>query len=191
MQGGGVWQDGPPAGWVSGGMASGRMSLRQDGPPKVRFPRDTWPASRDFRRKVPEEETALQVSGRTRTKPRLRLQELVKEVMERSNNTDKIKAIMKRWLQGSGLGGPNSRSRDRCSNEPNLKELQLAEKLILMTAITEVDALVKGSKTLGRLAPRWSRGPGSPEVFNFTTPSSGTLSKLPYSLILWTHKLLG
>ena len=91
----GLRQDGPLAGWVSGkmglrhdgppaGWVSGRMGLRQDGPPEVRFPRDTWPASKDFRKKILKMETPLQVSGHTRTKPRLCLYELVKEVMEQS-----------------------------------------------------------------------------------------------------------
>ena len=63
------------------GWASGRIGLRQDGPLEVRFPRDTWSASRDFCRRAPEEDDALLVSGHTRIKPRLRLHELVKEVM--------------------------------------------------------------------------------------------------------------
>ena len=47
MQAGGVWQKGPP---------------------EARYPRDTWPASRDFRKRVPEEEdVAPLVSGPIRT----------------------------------------------------------------------------------------------------------------------------
>ena len=81
-------------------------SLRQDGPLEVRFPKDTLPASRHFRRKIPEVETALQVSGHTRTKPRLCLYKLDKEVMEQSSNIDKRKGtktlvgLAPRWSRG-------------------------------------------------------------------------------------------
>ena len=78
----------------------------------------------------------------------------MKEVIKQSNDTDKIKTIIEFWLQGSGLGGADSRSRDRCSDEPSLKELQLTDKLIIVTATTEVDTVVKGAKRWGV----WRRG---------------------------------
>ena len=64
VQAGGVWQDGPPARWISGRMGLQQDGLRQDGPPEVR--------------RSPEEDEALLGSGHTRIKPRLYLYKLWK-----------------------------------------------------------------------------------------------------------------
>ena len=61
-----------------------------DGPTEARHPRDTWPASRDFRRRIPDE--ALLVSGLFTIKHRLHLYELVEEDTERGDVIAKMES---------------------------------------------------------------------------------------------------
>ena len=73
--------------------------LRQDGPLEARYPGDTCTASRDFCRRVPEDDDALLVAGRTWIKPRLYLYKLVNEVMELIAFDNTIKFDPLNWEQ--------------------------------------------------------------------------------------------
>ena len=113
--------------------------------------------------------------------------------MRGSNNLDKVKAIIARWL-----GGDESRGRDWCVDEPSLKDLQLAEKLMFMTAAAEVNAVVKESKALVGLAPRWTRGQwmtkgrfrkGMTQVFGSSElPNLLSSSRLAYLIMVKAHE---
>ena len=93
-------------------------------PEETMYPRETWPASRAFIRSVPEEELRVKIfhiKGITKdgycTKPeatfRLSLLRMVKDIMGRYEDFDKIKRIVARLLQAkvqaqaSGLPSEN------------------------------------------------------------------------------------
>ena len=77
------------------------------------------------------------------------------EVMVGNNSFDRVKAVIARWITH---GSNKSRDRDGCTREPTLKNLQLAGSLMFLTASSDVDTMVRGSRTQRVLAPRWLRG---------------------------------
>ena len=136
----------------------GPLPAWQQGPPILSQPRNLWPASRDFVRQVPLEETSPAlfttnlVSKPTVLPAIIHLHSLVTEVMQYSNSLPKVLAILARVLAAN-----KSQSRTSISLEPSVYYLSLAENLGFIVASAETDPLVKAGKLDG-MAPYWSCG---------------------------------
>ncbi len=122
------------------------------GPGEARYPRETWPASREFRRVVPPEEVIASIVNAMQRYTGLRVYGLVEEMMDYSNDIFKIKASMARWLRAS-----INKKRQEAVLAPTLRYLRLANKLIDLMGTIETDKEVKSGKLTG-LAPQWSNG---------------------------------
>ena len=129
----------------------------QDGPLDARFPRDSWPATRDFKRDVPEGERRVKnfAAHFTKVARRLKVYELAEEIMEKSRTFDQARGIVARWLRSKVAG-------DRHMIERNLlaKDLKLADDLLYLAGTADtLTEMAKGSKSrLMGLAPQWSKG---------------------------------
>ena len=69
-------------------------SVWQDGPPELAFPRDKWPATREFRRQLPKEEllvkpAAVTTGSGSRVLSRTRAEVLVLSGLSRTDQRDK------------------------------------------------------------------------------------------------------
>ena len=128
-----------------------------NGPRELSQPRETWPASREFRRSVPKEETrckAFNSNAVVQEQAGARLRNLVLEVMARHNSFDEVKRILARWLWASVKG-----ERERCRDFPKVKFLALAEKLMfLIDSSNTGEEIKKHNSRLTNLSPMWSKG---------------------------------
>ena len=127
----------------------------QNGPREASFPRNEWPASREFRREVPEEEkyTRLYVANLVQAKGD-NLFTLTSEVMERHNKFNLVKAILARWLAANKLMW-----RPDAELAPTAAGLKIAEELMFMTASLETGCeMVSEKNRLIPLSPISSHG---------------------------------
>ena len=128
----------------------------QLGPREVSFARDLWPASRDFRRQVPEEELRSRTATVTATSGRVvvfpRVFEDVKRAMMNHNKLRTVEGIVARIIQASASGDERE-----IRKEPSVKGLDLARRMMFMVATVETDGVVKSGKLSG-LNPTWSNG---------------------------------
>ena len=129
----------------------------QDGPVECRKPRETWPATRDFKRQLPDGEVRLESGGFTlnavaATVIEFKLFHIVREIMDKSNDLRTVKGILARFL-----GASSSRVRADILVGPTVRLLTAASALLFMTSAEAVDAEVKKG-ALDGLAPVWSRG---------------------------------
>jgi hypothetical protein len=132
----------------------------QLGPLEARFPRTSWPASRDFRRKVPEEEvrtkayTACASSGMVQSgldeKKMPDLFRRIDEMLGRTNSLSKAQASVARWLCASFSG-----VRADAERVPSVSYLAKADRLLFLVGGRETDRAVKA----GELSPAdgWAR----------------------------------
>ena len=118
-------------------------SLWQQGPLCISQPRETWPASRAFKRQLPEEKVKVAgvhaTAGETLEAPVQRpgFLRFVEEVMQRHNDYRVAKAIIARWLTAM-----LTREREDIWKEPTLEYLQKAERTVLLSATIEVTAYI-------------------------------------------------
>ena len=136
----------------------GPSSEWQMGPSITRQPRSLWPASRQFRRQVPLEETrpalyTTNLVAKTAVLPAmLHLHSMVTEVMQYSNSLPKVLAILARVLTAN-----KSQSRASVTNQPTVYWLSMAEHLAFIVASGDTDPLVKSGRLDG-MAPYYSCG---------------------------------
>ena len=127
----------------------------QNGPREASFPRSDWPASREFRREVPEEEkyTRLFVANFAMAAGDS-LFTLTKEVKERHNKFDLVKAILARWLAAN-----KQMRKSDAELAPTVAGLKIAEELMFMTASLETGCeMVSKGNCLIPLSPFSSHG---------------------------------
>ena len=134
----------------------GEDSEWQCGPKEVRFERDTWPASRAFKRQVPQEElrskvfNVLATSGSRASMPSL--MGGVAELMIKHNKLKEVQGMVARVLRANSSG-----NRDEVMEMPSTKYLGLAMDFLFIVASGETQEEVdKGSLT--GLNPIWSCG---------------------------------
>ena len=131
----------------------------QLGPVETRMPRESWPASRNFRRDIPAEElrspcyqTNAVRSNKSEVEIELSLFKFVDEVMEKYTSYPLVQAIIARWLKANSTG-----DRQDVETSPTVHYLRMAEQLMFMTAAVRTDEVVKLGKLEG-LAPFWTNG---------------------------------
>jgi len=129
----------------------------QDGPVECRKPRETWPATRDFKRQLPDGEVRLEAGGFTLNAVagsviEVKLFHITKGIMDKSNKLRTVKGILARFLNASA-----SNARADILIGPTVQQLATATALLFLVSIEEVDAEVRKG-ALDGLAPVWSRG---------------------------------
>ena len=153
-------------------------------------PRETWPASRTFCRTLPTEELRAKVfsansnaGGSCKAEATFQLSApgVVKEILDRYTNYQKVKRIIARWLQAQICS-----DREAILEPATVQTLRLAELLIFQVGAEETDQLMRTNKEkLAGLAPCWSKGVfGSPGGW----VTRGRLRKGIFS-ILGVHEL--
>ena len=124
----------------------------------TRKPSSQWPASRQFLKGVPPEETrptlytANLVTKISVLPAILNLHSLVSEVRQYTNHLPKFLAIVARFLAAN-----KSQNRATVTEESTVYCLNLAEHLAYIVATADTDPLVKAGKLDG-MAPYWSMG---------------------------------
>ena len=135
----------------------GPESEWQNGPWEARFPRSEWPATRDFKREVPQEEKRTKnfASFFTQAVPELGLFTLVEEVMERVRNYQQARGVVARWIQAK-----MKNHRAAVQDAPLVRALKTADKLLYMVGSRETNKeMARGCKSrLMGLGPQWSKG---------------------------------
>ena len=140
------------------------------------IPRETWPASRTFCKRLPTEELRTKVfsansnaGGSCKPKATLRLSALgvVKDILDRYTSTrytgtpvyERVNRIIAKWLQAQ-----ISSDREAILEPATVQTRRLAELLIFQVGAEETDQLMRTNKEkLAGLAPCWSNGVfGSP-----------------------------
>ena len=129
----------------------------QEGPWEIRFPRANWPATRTFKRVVPEEEKRgkifnVNAVGRSTSNEPPALLGWIEEMMIRHSSMNTVRGSVARFLRSSV-----KRRREEAREEPNTKYLELAEKLIFVVGSSATDAAVKKGLVDG-LSPMWTKG---------------------------------
>ena len=129
----------------------------QNGPWEARYPRSKWPATRDFKREVPQEEkrTKNYASFLTQAVAELGVYALIQEVMGRVRNYQQARGVVARWTQAKVKG-----HRAAVLDAPLAKALKVADKLLYMVGTLETNKeMAKGRKSrLIGLGPQWSKG---------------------------------
>ena len=137
----------------------GPASFWQKGPSFLCFGRDYWPVTRDFiRPDVPENESrviefgANVMSSRTTSITAPPIWTAIKGVAEFSNSIEKVKRILARLIKGWKLKSKHVANTLEVLGEPVAEELEVAEKLLLLSAMHET-ALAEEEGKLSSLAP--------------------------------------
>ena len=137
----------------------GPASFWQKGPSFLCFGRDYWPVTRDFiRPDVPENESrvielgANVMSSRTTSVTAPPIWTAIKGVAEFSNSIEKVKRILARLIKGWKLKSKDVAITLEVLGEPVAEELEVAEKLLLLSAMHET-ALAEEEGKLSSLAP--------------------------------------
>ena len=129
----------------------------QNGPWEARYPRSEWPATRNFKREVPQEEKCIKnyATYLTQAASELGILTLAAEVMERVRTYQQARGIVARWLQAKVKG-----RRAAVEDAPLVKALRLADKLLYMVgSVDTIKEMAKGRKNrLIGLGPQWSKG---------------------------------
>ena len=135
----------------------GPESEWQNGPWQARLPRDRWPATREFKREVPQEERRLKnyATYLAQGAPELGIFTLTAEVMEGVHTYQQARGIVARWIQAKVRG-----RREAIREAPLVKALGVADKLLYMVGTVDTNKeMAKGRKSrLIGLGPQWKKG---------------------------------
>ena len=124
----------------------------------MKFGRNTWPASREFLRKVPDKETGAKVfklvnMARVNIQPvEIKVFNMVNSLMADHREFKKVQKVLARIIKASRTG-----TREDVKSIPEVKYMRLAEELLFITAMIETDPVVKTGKLVG-MDPVWSHG---------------------------------
>jgi hypothetical protein len=123
----------------------GPKSFWQCGPTFLCWRRDLWPVTRDFvPKEVPEEEIRTRISYFFHLRAKVLLSKTsstpdlwaaIMNTLYYSNSFDKVKRILARLIKGWGMKAKDETLTHDTIGEPTAKELEVAERLMLLTAM--------------------------------------------------------
>ena len=127
----------------------------QQGPAALRLEQDQWPASRDFTRKIPEEERSTNYASYATCGIRLpsisTMVITIRRLMQYSDELRKVVFILARVMAAQSAG-----DRDVIETAPSVKYIRLARQLLFIVESHDVSTEVQ--KKMTTLAPKFEGG---------------------------------